>query len=231
MSGAVLLDALGTLVTFAPPAPRLRALLAERHGVEVSLEEAQAAMKAEIRHYRAEHDSAVDAASLAALRRDCARVLRDALPQRVQGALELDALTETLVDAIAFSPFPETVEVLQALRARGHPLAIVSNWDVSLRDVLDRAGLTPLLDAIVISAELGAAKPSPRPFAAALQALGAPAEGAVHVGDTHAEDVVGARAAGVRPVLVARDGTAAPDDDALVVIEDLRGLLALTADP
>ncbi len=123
MSAAVLLDALGTLVTFAPPAPRLRALLAERHGVEVTDEEAAAGMKAEIGHYRAEHDRAVDAASLAALRRDCAVVLRDALPARVHGALDPDALVGTLVDAIAFAPFAETVEVLQALRSRGHPLA------------------------------------------------------------------------------------------------------------
>jgi hypothetical protein len=107
MSGAVLLDALGTLVTFAPPAPRLRALLAERHGVAVSEEEAAVAMKAEIRHYRAEHDRAVDAASLAALRRDCARVLRAALPERVHGDLaDLDALAGTLVDAIAFAQYP-----------------------------------------------------------------------------------------------------------------------------
>jgi len=229
MSGAVLLDALGTLVTFAPPAPRLRALLAERHGVEVSESEAAAAMTAEIRHYRAEHDSAVDAASLAALRRDCARVLRDALPARVHGDLgDIDALTQTLVDAIAFAPYPETVEVLQELRRRGHPLAIVSNWDVSLREVLDRTGLAPLVDAVVISAELGVGKPHPRPLHAALEALGAPAQGAVHVGDTHAEDVLGARAAGVRPVLIVRDDAPAPDDDALAVIDDLRGLLTLS---
>jgi putative hydrolase of the HAD superfamily len=229
MSGAVLLDALGTLVTFAPPAPRLRALLAERHGVRVSEEEAAAAMKAEIRHYRAEHDRAVDAASLAALRRDCARVLRDALPERVHGDLaDVDALAATLVDAIAFSPYPETIEVLRALRERGHPLAIVSNWDVSLHEVLDRTGLAPLVDVVVTSAELGVSKPHPRPLQAALEALGVPAEGALHVGDTHHEDVLGARAAGVTPVLVVRDDAAVPDDDALVVIDDLRALLTLS---
>jgi putative hydrolase of the HAD superfamily len=228
MTGAVLLDALGTLVTFAPPAPRLRILLAERHGVTVSEAEAAAAMKAEIRHYRAEHDMAVDAASLAALRRDCARVLRDALPPRVHAALDVDELVTTLVDAIVFSPFPETVEVLTALRSRGHPLAVVSNWDVSLREVLDRTGLSGLVDAIVISAELGAAKPTARPLQAALEALGAPAADALHVGDTYAEDVLGARAASVTPVLVVRDGAQRPDDDALVVIDDLRGLLTLS---
>jgi putative hydrolase of the HAD superfamily len=221
----VLLDALGTLLTFSPPAPRLRALLAERHGVTVSEEEAAIAMKAEIRHYRAEHDSAVDAASLAALRRDCARVLRDALPGRVRGDLDLDALVGTLVDAIVFEPYPETIEVLRGLRAAGYRLAVVSNWDVSLREVLDETGLTEYFDAIVISSEIGAAKPSAEPFEAALRALDADAASAVHVGDTHAEDVLGARAAGVRPVLVVRDDAQAPDDQALHLIADLRGLL------
>jgi putative hydrolase of the HAD superfamily len=226
---AVLLDALGTLVTFAPPAPRLRALLAERHGVRVTEEEAEAAMRAEIRHYRAEHDMAVDATSLAALRRDCASVLRDAFPADVRDALDVDALVGTLVDAIAFAPFEETREVLGALRARGDRLAVVSNWDVSLREVLDRTGLSGFFDAIVISAELGAAKPDPRPFITALDELGVDAARAVHVGDTHAEDVVGARAAGVTPVLVVRDGATAPDDEALAIIRDLRGVLALGA--
>jgi putative hydrolase of the HAD superfamily len=225
---AVLLDALGTLVTFAPPAPRLRALLAERHGVSVTEDEAEAAMRAEIRHYRAEHDMAVDAASLARLRRDCAAVLRDALPERVHAALDVDALVPTLVDAIAFAPFDETLEVLGALRAAGYRLAVVSNWDVSLREVLDRTGMTGFFDAIVISAELGAAKPDPRPFTTALAALGVDAANAVHVGDTHAEDVLGARAAGVTPLLVVRDGAAAPDDATLVTISDLRGVLALS---
>ncbi len=98
---------------------------------------------------------------------------------------------------------------------------------MSLREVLDRTGLTGFFDAIVISAELGASKPSPRPFAAALEALGADAASALHVGDTYAEDVLGARAAGVTPVLVARDGAPPPDDARLLVVGDLRGVPAL----
>ncbi|MBX5443245.1 MAG: HAD-IA family hydrolase [Solirubrobacteraceae bacterium] len=221
--GAVLLDALGTLVTFAPPAPRLRALLAERHGVGVTLDEAQAAMRAEIAHYRRHHDRAVDAASLAALRRECAAVLRDALPPAARDAVSADALVPTLLDAIAFSAYPEAAEVLDALRGRGHPLAVVSNWDVSLHGVLRDTGLAGRVDVVVTSAELGAAKPDPAPLRAALRALGAPAAGARHVGDTPSEDVAAARAAGVEPVLVVRDGAAPPPG--VRAIRDLRGLL------
>jgi putative hydrolase of the HAD superfamily len=223
----VLLDALGTLVTFAPPAPRLRALLRERHGLDVSEEEALAGMRAEIGFYRREHDRACDRPALAALRRDCAAVLRDALPERARG-VEVDALVPTLLDAIRFEPYPEAADVLDTLRARGHALAVVSNWDVSLHDVLAAAGLAERVDAVVTSAELGVGKPRPEPFAAALAALGVAAEGAVHAGDTVDEDVAGALAAGVRPVLVDRDGSAAAPDG-VAVVTDLRGLLAMSA--
>jgi putative hydrolase of the HAD superfamily len=225
----VLLDALGTLVRFEPPAPRLRSLLAERHGVTVTEEQARAAMKAEIAYYRREHHRAGDRAGLAALRRDCAVVLGQALPPAAQ-QISVDALTAALVDAIVFAPYPEVPEVLDELRRRGHALAVVSNWDVSLHDVLAATGLGARVAAAVTSAELGAAKPDPRPLQAALEAVGEPAEGALHVGDTVAEDVEGALAAGVRPVLVARDGPPAdPLPDGVAVIADLRGLLALAS--
>ena len=221
MSGAVLLDALGTLVDFEDPAPLLRAALAERHGIEVSPERARAAVRAEIGFYRREHDMAVDRASLAELRRRCASVVRDALGIDTG----LDALTPTVVDAFRFTPFPEVPAVLAALRARGHALAVVSNWDVSLHDVLEQTGLRPSFDAVVVSAELGVAKPDPEPFRRALAALGAGAGDALHAGDRLDEDVAGARAAGVTPVLVDRTGGAPADG--VAVVSSLEGLLTL----
>jgi putative hydrolase of the HAD superfamily len=193
--------------------------------VRVGEDEARAAMKAEIAYYRREHDRASDRAGLASLRRDCAAVLRDALPQGAQ-AIDLDALTVTLVDAIRFEAYPEVPGVLGELRARGHALAVVSNWDVSLHDVLASTGLSDLVDAVVTSAEVGAAKPDVAPFEAALAAVGGRAGDAWHVGDTFAEDVAGALAAGVRAVLVDREGTSAGSvPGGVAVVSDLRGVL------
>ena len=79
---AITIDALGTLLELLPPAPRLRAALRERLGVEVSEAEAGRAMKAEIGYYRAHLWMGRDAAGLAQLRRACAEVLRDALDAR-----------------------------------------------------------------------------------------------------------------------------------------------------
>jgi putative hydrolase of the HAD superfamily len=81
----------------------------------------------------------------------------------------------------------------------------VSNWDVSLPGALAEAGLADLLDGIVSSAAVGAAKPDPRPFERALALAGARSNEAVHVGDSEREDAEGARAAGIRPLLLGRD--------------------------
>jgi putative hydrolase of the HAD superfamily len=112
---------------------------------------------------------------------------------------------------------------LERLRAGGARLAVVSNWDVSLHDVLERTRLRGLVDAVVISAELGAAKPDPAIFRAALERLGATAAEAVHVGDSVETDVAGARAAGLQAVFVARNGAQAPDG--VRVVSSLDGLL------
>lgn len=220
--GAILLDALGTLVAFVDPVPALRERLREHHRLEISDEEARIALRAEISAYRRLNGAAGDATRLAELRHTCAGVLRDALPAAAE-RIAVEALVPTLVAAFRFEPFPEVAEVLDALRARGHPLAVVSNWDVSLHDVLARTGLASRVEAVVVSAEIGAAKPSPVPFQRALALLGARREEALHAGDQLDEDVAGARAAGVEAVLVDRAGDGAPEG--VRTIADLRGLL------
>jgi putative hydrolase of the HAD superfamily len=217
---AVLLDALGTLMTFAPPAPLLRADLRERVGIEVSEAAAAAAMKAEIAYYRAHLDLGRDAAGLAELRRRSAEAMRPALGIDADGA----ALTEALVAALRFRAYPDVAPALRALRGLGLRLIVVSNWDVSLHDRLAETGLAPLVDAAVASAELGAAKPDGAIFAHALALAGVEPEAALHVGDSPAEDVGGALAAGLRAVLVARGGAAGAAPPGVPVIASLAEL-------
>jgi putative hydrolase of the HAD superfamily len=203
---AVLLDALGTIVELERPWPHLVDELAAR-GVVVGEQDARAAMLAEMAYYRAHHDEASNWAGLRDLRRRCAAVIQEHL----RTALPLADVEEALLGAVRFRPYPEVPHALARLRAGGARLAVVSNWDVSLHDVLERTGLRALVDAVVISAELGAAKPDPAIFRAALERLGATADAALHVGDSMEHDVAGARAAGIEAVLVARDGAAVPD--------------------
>jgi putative hydrolase of the HAD superfamily len=215
----VLLDALGTLVELERPWPHLVAEL-EARGVVVGEEDARAAMLAEMAYYRAHHDEAGDWAGLVDLRRRCAAILQEHLGT----ALPLDDVIEALLAAIRFRPYPEVPGVLARLRADGARLAVVSNWDVSLHDVLERTGLRRLVDAVVISAELGVGKPDPAIFHAALERLGVQADGALHVGDSLGADVAGARAAGLEAVLVVRDGAVAPEG--VRVVSSLAELVA-----
>jgi putative hydrolase of the HAD superfamily len=206
MQHAVLLDALGTLLALEPPAPALRSELASRLGVEISPEQAMDAIAAEIAYYRAHLDDGRDAASLAELRRRCAGVVRDAIPALARA--QPDAVHDALLASLRFSLFDDVRPALRSLRSAGARLVVVSNWDVSLHDVLARLGVAELLDGIVTSAEVGSRKPAPEIFAFALSIAGAGPADAVHVGDSLAEDVAGARAAGIEPVLIARAGGA-----------------------
>jgi putative hydrolase of the HAD superfamily len=203
---AVLLDALGTIVELERPWPHLVDELAAR-GVVVREEDARGAMLAEMAYYRAHHDEASTWPALRDLRRRCAAVIQEHL----RTALPLDEVEAALLGAVRFRAYPEVPDALARLRAGGARLAVVSNWDVSLHDVLERTALRPLVDAVVISAELGAAKPDPAIFRTALERLGAEAGDALHAGDSVEHDVAGARAAGIEGGLVARDGAEVPD--------------------
>ncbi|MGN6188811.1 MAG: HAD family hydrolase [Conexibacter sp.] len=207
---ALLLDALGTLVELEPPVEPLRRELRGRFGLDVSAAEAGAALRAEIAFYRAHHDEASDRERLADLRRRSADALREALPAGSARELPLDPLTDALLAALRFRAYEEVHEVLGAAREQGVRLVVVSNWDVSLHDVLAETGLAPLLDGVVVSAEVGSAKPDGAIFARALALADVPAHAALHVGDSVAHDVVGARGMEIEPVLVVRNGTA-PD--------------------
>jgi putative hydrolase of the HAD superfamily len=205
---ALLLDALGTLLMLEPPAPLLRAQLADRFGIAVTELDAGRAIGAEIAYYRTHLDEGRDQASLAALRGRCAEVLRGALPPTAE--LPAEALTGALLASLRFSVFPDVLGALAAARERGERVVVVSNWDISLEDVLARLELGPLLDGVVTSAGVGARKPSRAIFEHALKLAGARAEDAIHVGDSPEEDVAGARGAGIEPILLLRDGGQEP---------------------
>ena len=208
---AVLLDALGTLLALEPPAPLLRRELARRFRIEISEAQAGRALGTEIAYYRAHLDEGRDASSLAALRRRCAGVLQEALPATDEvAALNPDELTETLLASLRFTAFPDVHPALTAARSHGRRLVVVSNWDISLVDVLERLGLSPLLDGVLTSAQVGARKPSPRIFSRALELAGVDASECVHVGDSLMEDIAGARGAGIAAILIRRDGVPGP---------------------
>jgi putative hydrolase of the HAD superfamily len=199
---AVLVDALGTLVELQPPAPRLRAALAGE-GFEIGEEQAQAGFSAEIAYYLEHHLEGSDRERLADLRDRCATVLMEAL-----AVPRLDHATarRAMLASLEFTPYPDALAALRALRGAGHTVVVVSNWDCSLPDWLAPLGLLELVDAVVTSADAGVAKPARAMFERALERAGAGPGESVHVGDSLDNDVEGARAAGIRPILIRREG-------------------------
>ncbi|HXJ28101.1 MAG TPA: HAD-IA family hydrolase [Streptosporangiaceae bacterium] len=97
----------------------------------------------------------------------------------------------------------DTVPFLNWLRSRGIRTALVSNCADTTRPHLDYLGVTPLVDALVLSCEIGSMKPFPEMYVTALDDLGVAAVDAVFI-DDQPTFCVGAQAVGVRPIQIAR---------------------------
>lgn len=97
---------------------------------------------------------------------------------------------------------PYVPGVLDRMRERGLQLVVVSNANGRLKDVLRRLQLDRHFHYILDSFEEGVEKPNPRLFQIALQKANADAATTIHVGDLYEIDVVGARGAGIRGVLL-----------------------------
>ncbi len=185
------MDAFGTCVELVDPAEPLRAALAER-GIRHDLDEVRRAFEAEVAYYVPRSHLGRDAAGLAKLRRASVAVFLEELGP----GLDAEAFVPAFLTALVFHPIEGATDALDSLRRAGLALACVANWDVSLGERLDAAGLAGRFDTIVSSAEAGVPKPDPAPFRLALERLGVEPARALHIGDSEA-DRDGARAAGL----------------------------------
>ena len=140
------------------------------------------------------------------------------------GVTPNDATAEALAELHAYHQkhnlweyMPEDVlPSLRAMRALGYQLVVVSNANGTLQALCDRLGLTECVGCVLDSFVEKVEKPDPRYFEIALQRSGSRAETTIHVGDLYEVDVVGARAAGITPVLLDAAGLY-PEADCLRV--------------
>jgi putative hydrolase of the HAD superfamily len=130
------------------------------------------------------------------------RAFFDVFADAVGGAHLAGALWEQHRAGDWLVPAEDTRATLDALAAAGHRLGVISNWDDTLEAILERRGLLDVLEVVVVSTAVGAAKPDPAIFRYALEAAGVDPAHAIHVGDEPLADVGGARGAGIRPVLL-----------------------------
>ncbi len=110
--------------------------------------------------------------------------------------------------------FDDVERALDALTASGARLALVTNGSSDTqREKIEVLGLEKWFDAIVVSGELGYAKPHPAVFDTAFEMLGGTREHAMHVGDSLGADVAGAQAARIRGIWLNRTGRARSPDE------------------
>lgn len=115
-----------------------------------------------------------------------------------------EAAYDIMTDAESWHPYPDTEPVLRALRARGIPIGIVSDFAWDLRVHLDRHGLADLIDAVTLSYEVGYEKPDPRIFLKACGDLGVDPRATLMVGDNPVRDG-GASAVGIRAFIMSAE--------------------------
>lgn len=125
--------------------------------------------------------------------------------------------------------FPDARGVLETLRARGVPLGLVTNGDVTFqRDKIERHGLGGFFDVVIIESEFGAGKPDEAVYRHALGALGMPAADVCMVGDHLVWDVEGAQRVGITGVWLDRADGGLPAGSAIRPDYVIRSLTALT---
>jgi putative hydrolase of the HAD superfamily len=124
------------------------------------------------------------------------------------GAAEraLEPLRSAFAEPSAWTVFPDVAPALDRLTDAGIGLGVVSNWDSRLPTLLERLDLARRFQALAVSSLEGVEKPDPALFHRALARLRARPEGTAHVGDVPELDGAGARAAGLRPLMLARSG-------------------------
>ena len=120
-----------------------------------------------------------------------------------------EALYALTVDPGSWEAFPDTAPTLRGLRARGIPVGVVSDTGFDLRPVLDRLGLSPWIDTVVLSCESGVCKPEPRVFRDVCGELGVEPAATLMVGDNPLTDG-GAAAAGLVVLLLPAPASTGP---------------------
>ncbi|HSM82905.1 MAG TPA: HAD family hydrolase [Nodosilinea sp.] len=207
----IFVDAVGTLFGVKGSVGEIYATLARQHGIDT---DPALINQAFFKAFRAAPEMAFPGSDLAMVPEQEYRWWRVIAQQTFSSAGVLDRFVDFdgffadlysyFATAEPWVIYPDVPAALERWRRRGIALGIISNFDTRLYQVLEELNLANFFSSVTLSSEAGAAKPDPLIFATALQKHRCDASQAWHLGDSKAEDIDGATAAGLRGVWVRR---------------------------
>jgi putative hydrolase of the HAD superfamily len=200
---AVFFDAVGTLLFPKSSAPVVYAEAARQHGLSLDPDEVRNRF---IAAYRREEQTDANASWKTSEEREEAR-WRSIVTDTLLGVSDPESCFRHLFDHFALSSSwkvaPDVEELLRKLSDRGVILGLGSNYDARLRSVLEGVPELALLrDRVVISAAVGVRKPGSEFFREVIQLAGCRPSEVLFVGDDQTNDYQGAKAAGLRAILL-----------------------------
>jgi putative hydrolase of the HAD superfamily len=205
---ALFLDAVGTLFEVRGSVGKIYSQFGLRHGWNLDDSETDQSF---VQAFRAAPPLAFSSLEGTELREAERLWWKDILRKTLKGTLSesnfeqyFSEIFEFFRTADAWRVYPDTRPSLERLCRRGYRLALVSNSDSRLEDVLTALDLNSFFERITLSAKAGAAKPDPAIFHKILEAMRVPASRALHAGDSLDEDIDGALRAGLSAILIDR---------------------------
>jgi len=205
---ALFLDAVGTLFEVRGSVGKIYSQFGLRHGYNLDDRETERSF---VQAFRTAPPLAFSSMEGNELHEAERRWWKDILRKTLKGKLSESTLEQYFAEIFEFfrkgdawRVYPDTRPSLERLCRRGYRLAVVSNSDSRLEDVLAALDLNSFFERIILSGKVGAAKPDPAIFHKSLEALRVPASRALHVGDSLDEDIDGALRVGLGAILIDR---------------------------
>jgi len=207
---AIFLDWFNTLAHYEPPHYEIHRRACQHFGIEVSPERIMKGVLLADRYFFEENTvSPVEKRSPEEKVKVYIRYQDIALTEagiKVSRELLLKIMKKAseLFEGMTFTLFDDVLPTLKTLKERNFILGMLTNLSRDMNPICRELGLEPYLDFVITSQQVGADKPEPAIFLAALERAGVNASQAIHVGDQYKLDVVGARGVGINPILIDR---------------------------
>jgi len=207
---AIFFDWFNTLARYEPPREELHSQALRKFGIEVSPEKIlPGVLTADMYFFGENANSPVEKRDRKERAEVYTRYQKIILSEAgVKADQELLAKVankvEQLFKGITFTLFDDVLSTLETLKEQRFTLGLLTNLAQDMSPLCHKLGLESYLDFVVTPQQVGADKPEPPIFLAALDRAKVEASQAVHVGDQYKLDVVGAREVGISPILIDR---------------------------